>query len=85
MSVKVNIQRIADDEFFVVVPLKKDPGTVMADTMDLLRTSGEEVLMAGRREGGFRIKLIMKEGTFSALQGAVTNALEGLTIGSPLS
>jgi hypothetical protein len=83
MNAEVKIQGVAKDEFFVLVPSGKDPGRVMADTVDLLQTSGEEVLVAGPREGGFQIKLIMKEGTLSALWGAATNALEGLTIDSP--
>jgi hypothetical protein len=83
MSVKVEIKGVANDKFFVTVPPEKDPERVMADTVGLLQTSGEEVLTAGPREGGFQIKLIMGEGTYSALQGAVTNALEGLTSDSP--
>ncbi len=80
---RVDIQWVTDNEFFVEVPLDKDLTTVMGDTIDLLQAFGEEVLSAGCRKGEFRIKLIMREGTSSAIQGAVTNAIEGLTIGSP--
>lgn len=82
MSPEVKLRQLGEGKFFVEVPKEGDPAKVMADTVRFLKATKEEVLTAELREGGFRIEVIQKEGTFSALVSAATNALEWIGIGS---
>jgi len=86
---KPEIKMIAGDEFFVRVPLDKlgigrgGITRVMAKVVDLLQIYGEEVWTAKPSKEGFCIKMIIQEGTFSALYGAVAYTLEGFTLNLP--
>lgn len=82
MSPEVKVRSMGEGKFFVEVPQGNNSAKVMADTVRLLRASKEKVLTVELMEGGFSIEVVQKEGTFSALVSAATNALEWIGIGS---
>jgi len=76
LAIKVQVQALTENSFFIQVPEGKKVAKVMADTVAFSRAFGVEVLEAHVQGNGFTLQVLNEGNIYSAVQGAATQAFE---------